>query len=90
MLVRAVVDSDPGENHDALSNSAQLGENWRTPVGLFDIVDSYKSFVNGLEEVLVDSHFGAIQVRLLGLRGDEQEVALGLETLQNFGSLRRT
>ncbi len=42
---------------------------------------------DGLHQVLEDGHVGALQVGLLGLCGDEQELALLLEGVDDLGGL---
>lgn len=87
MLVRTIVDGDPCEDHRSFGYGAELHEDGRTSVRFFDVADGNESLVDGLEQVLVHGHLGAVQIGLLGLGGDEQEVTLSLETLQNLGGL---
>jgi hypothetical protein len=54
---------------------------------VLDVVDGDEALVDWFQQVLVYGHFGACEVRLLCLGGDEQESALFLEALDDFGGL---
>ena len=67
MLVRTVVDGDPGKHHDAIRDSAQVGVHGVRTIRLLQLCDGHESLVDGLQEVLIHCHVGSGKVRLLGL-----------------------
>ncbi len=84
MLVRFGVDGDPGQDHDALRDGADLVEVGGAPIGLPDVTDSHQGLVDGLQQILVDRHLGAGEIGLLGLGGEQEEIPLLLEALEHF------
>ncbi len=82
-----VADGDPGEDHDAVGDGAELRVHGVRAVGLLELGDGHERVVDGLEQVLVQGHVGALQVGLDGLCGDEEKLALGLEAGHDVGGL---
>ena len=89
MLVRLGVDGDPGQDHDALGDGADLVEVGGAPIGLPDVTDSHQGLVDGLQQILVDRHLGAGEIGLLGLGGEQEEIPLLLEALEHFFGLEK-
>lgn len=58
--IRFVANGDPGEDHDAVGNGAQLCVHWVRAVGLLEFGNGHERVVDGFEEVLVQCHVGAL------------------------------
>jgi hypothetical protein len=87
MLKGTSVNSDPGQNHDTLGDSAQLRDHGAGAVVILELGNSHKCLVDWLNKALEDGHTRARQIRLLCLGRYQKELALFLETSLDKGSL---
>ena len=83
-----VIHCYPGQYHNPFGHCTQLIEHWRSAIRLLDVTHGHESFVDGLQELLIDGHIGGDRdVGFLRLSGDKQEAALLLEAVEDLGGL---